>query len=253
MLTADTSALSRFRHRIVEYLLRLFWSNKEKKYSKKPGNRGRRTLRKETTCVLRTKTGRPPLYSTILKSLQRQLRKCRIQFDAEEYITATKSVKLDARPVCVMSTNNWPRICYIKTLAKRDVQLEMTKTRKDKLNTNEESKESTKADILASGKVLYCVRVSIGITENSVQNINSLLDIGSQSGLFARSFLTISWIGEEWSEHGFNLCSATNEHIFIMGVFKLYIRSCDIRSQETFIVVETLSVNIPIETNFIEK
>lgn len=78
------------------------------------------------------------------------------------------------------------------------------------------------------------------------------MDTSTQLDSVPESFLPDFPMNEVKIINNLNLCSATKYPIIILGQFDLYIRLDAIYTAETINVVETLSVNILVQTKFID-
>lgn len=107
--------------------------------------------------------------------------------------------------------------------------------------------------ILAKGKISYYINEPFGVTKSVLCTTNRLFDTGAQPNLVAKRFLTVPWIKKMRNKQELNLCSATNDPVIILRQTSLRKRLGRLQTYVTFNVMETLSVNIIIGKNFIDK
>lgn len=89
--------------------------------------------------------------------------------------------------------------------------------------------------------------------ENVLHATNCLPDTGAQLNLVAMSLFSASWMEEVRDERRFNSCFTTNDSIVTLRQIEHYLGLGYLRARNIFIVVEALSINILIGTDFMGK
>lgn len=102
-------------------------------------------------------------------------------------------------------------------------------------------------------KPTYRVRISVGVTSQSMMTVASLFDTGAGPNLVNKSFIPRNWHRYVEPIEQPQLRTATREHVNVEGVIPMFVRIGDLRVRAWFGVVENLAVDILVGTSFIDR
>lgn len=175
----------------------------------------------------RPATTRPKYIRTAAPSVAKEPLQTRLQrVCSGNRLNSTRHRISVGDPVQWLLTNMY----HGKTLTKRDIQVESTKTSKMSLTQSRRIRK-TKSSHINKWKTAYHIRASIGIDADVLRTTNCLLDTAAQPIIVSESFLPASQMKEARKEHSMNLCSATNDSSSTLGQIKFYLILCDLHAK----------------------